>query len=216
MAGILAIDTSTEVCSVAYFEEGILKNIIEEHRRYVHASMLAPLIKKVLHLSNVEKPDAIALSSGPGSYTGLRIGFGTAKGLCYAWDIPLIGISSLLSLAQQFNTKADFNVPIMDSRKGEVYAAIYDNKLRKVVEPEPLSVDDLHEKLDVLKGTIICGGNGAYKLNTDKYKLNNIQMEEVYSSARGLLKVSLRRFEQKRFESVFNYKPLYLKQFQSG
>jgi len=137
MALILAIETTTKNCSVALFNKGILLQLKEENSdSYSHAENLTLFINEVLIKENISinKLDAIAVSKGPGSYTGLRIGTSTAKGLCYSLGIPLIAISTLkaMALGVSENQKSDFYCPMIDARRMEVFAAIFDDENNQV------------------------------------------------------------------------------------
>ena len=135
MAYILSIETSTAVCSVALHENARLISLLEVHQEYSHASKLGVLVKEVINISGVEigKVGAVAVSAGPGSYTGLRIGTSLAKGLCYSLGIPLLAVSTLTVLATKLfntNTTDAFLCPMIDARRMEVYCQIHLNFFR--------------------------------------------------------------------------------------
>ena len=151
MSYILNIESSTTNCSISLSYDGKVISLNENNdEKYSHSTNLHSFIKDVLTKSNVslQKLSAIAVSKGPGSYTGLRIGVAAAKGLCYALDIPLISISTLLVLAKQIKFKKEgLIIPVMDARRNEVYSAVYDNsynKLRKDL-PEIINKDSFCE-----------------------------------------------------------------------
>ena len=138
MSYILNIESSTTNCSISLSFDGKVISIKEDNdEKYAHSNNLHSFIKYVLNESNVSinKLSAIAVSNGPGSYTGLRIGVAAAKGLCYALDIPLISISTLLVLAKQIKfIKDGLIIPVIDARRNEVYSAVYDKSYNKIRE----------------------------------------------------------------------------------
>ena len=173
MAVILNIETSTNVCSVAVTAEGMVLTHFEDDRGQNHAALLSGYIKTCLdYLRDKEMTlDAVAVSLGPGSYTGLRIGLSEAKGLAYALNIPLIGIDTLqiMAVSVMFNHEVDPDalfVPMIDARRMEVYTAVYDMVLDAQLAPTPLILDETsyHEWLD--KGEkLLFFGNGSDKAN---------------------------------------------------
>ena len=149
MANILNIDTSTDVCSVALTSEGTVLEHREDYEGQNHAKVLSSFINDMLDYATPRgiKLDAVAVSMGPGSYTGLRIGLSEAKGLCFGSDIPLIGISTLelLTVTVMFREFWDDDilfVPMIDARRKEVYTGVYDLALNKIMQPQPLILDE--------------------------------------------------------------------------
>src|SRR5690554_190665 len=140
----LSIETATVVCSVALHLDGQLLALQELHLKQSHSGYLAVLIKDIVHYTGYTMGDLdmIALSKGPGSYTGLRIGTATAKGLCYALDVPLIALDSLTALARQVTSKDGLIVPMIDARRMEVYTAIFDENYNKKSEIQALIIDE--------------------------------------------------------------------------
>ena len=147
MALILSIETSTAVCSVALHENGRLLTVMEVHQEYSHASKLGILVSELMNISEVkiDKIKAIAVSSGPGSYTGLRIGTSLAKGLCYALDIPLVAVPTLKILAASVSPlyQVDsFLCPMIDARRMEVYCQLFDGNLEEYEPVKSVVVDE--------------------------------------------------------------------------
>ena len=170
---ILNIETSTTVCSVALSKDGNLIAFQEVNDGYTHAENITVFIEKAIAEAKIkyEELDAIAVSIGPGSYTGLRIGLSTAKGLCYALNKPLIAISTLKSLAAQlhyslFNIQYSLLCPMLDARRMEVFTGLYDNQLAEVVAPHALILN-ANSFSDYLENQTICFlGNGSIKSKT--------------------------------------------------
>ena len=149
MATILNIDTSTDVCSVALTCEGEVLEHREEYEGQNHAKVLSAFIKDMLDYATPRgiKLDAVAVTTGPGSYTGLRIGLSETKGLCFGLNIPLIGISTLelLTVTVLFKEFWDDNVlfvPMIDARRKEVFTGVYDNAFNKIMQPQPLILEE--------------------------------------------------------------------------
>ena len=166
MAYILNIETTTTNCSVSLSKDGEALVLKEDYNtQYSHAETLHVYIDEVLKTAKVLKSDlnAIAVSKGPGSYTGLRIGVSAAKGLCFALDIPLISISTLESLAHQIKIDSGIIVPMLDARRMEVYSAIFDANynLTRPIEAQILEEDSFKEYL--VKEQVHFIGNGVEK-----------------------------------------------------
>ena len=168
---ILNIETSSDMCSVAMTSGGGVLIEKREERGMNHAKVLAPFIEECMnYLANHDqKLSAVAVSIGPGSYTGLRIGLSTAKGICFGKDIPLIGISTLEIIAvsamfRKYDWEGDeLLVPMLDARRMEVYTGVYDFALNPIIQPQPhiLSEESFKEYLD--KGKLYFMGNGSIK-----------------------------------------------------
>ncbi len=170
MAIILNIETSTDVCSVALTFDGQVVTSREDYQGHNHATMLSGFIKDCLDEAKDKniKIDAIAVSIGPGSYTGLRIGLSEAKGLAYALDMPLIGVSTLeiMTVAVMFSDFFDENVmfaPMIDARRMEVYTGVYNYALTPLKSPAPLILDENSYKEFLDAGPVIFFGNGSEK-----------------------------------------------------
>lgn len=219
---ILCIETATKNCSVALFKGEELLAIKELGGAYSHAENLTVFISEIFKASNLsfQQVDAIAVSKGPGSYTGLRIGVSTAKGLAFALQKPIIGVDTLYamtSLAAQDYHDADICFcPMIDARRMEVYCAIYDKDLSqlKPISAEIIS-EDVFDKV-VGKRKMILFGDGAMKckeifINKDNY----IFTEKEYISSKGLINAAIKKWKNNDFEDVAYFEPFYLKDFVS-
>lgn len=215
MAIILNIETATKNCSVSLSKIG--KTIfVKEHadQGYSHAEKLHVFIDEVIKECQIDisEINAVAVSKGPGSYTGLRIGVSAAKGLCYALNIPLIAVDTLEILANQVQKKDGLIVPMLDARRMEVYSAVFNNDLEKISETkaEILSTDSYDE----INEKIYFVGDCQEKCQTVLTK-NNFEFlsEIVYPSANEMSKISYQKFENKQFEDVAYFEPFYLKDF---
>lgn len=215
MTYILNIETATKNCSVALAKDGEIlfcKEIAEEG--YSHAEKLHVFIQSVLEKASLSFKDlsAVAVSQGPGSYTGLRIGVSSAKGLCLALSIPLIAVDTLQVLAAQVKVNSGLIVPMIDARRMEVYTAVFDAHLQKlsVVKPEILTENSFQD----LQETVYFIGDCAEKAKTVLKKENFIFLEKViYPSAREMALLSFNLFQQNKVESVAYFEPFYLKEF---
>jgi tRNA threonylcarbamoyladenosine biosynthesis protein TsaB len=220
MALILGIETATKNCSVALFKDGI---VIAEKEHisdgYTHAEQLNLFIQEVIDLANItlKKVEAVALSMGPGSYTGLRIGTSTAKGLCYALDIPLIAISTLkaMSFVVAKNVKSAIYCPMIDARRMEVFSALYDEN-NKQVRGMQADVVDENTYAEFLVNEIIFFGDGSLKCQEILNHKNAKFIEGIYPSAKNLGTLAKAKFESKDFEDVAYFEPYYLKDFVAG
>ncbi len=215
MVRILHIETATKVCSVGISQDGELIAIEEESSsKYIHAERLTVLIEKIMKTTNFNFSDlsAIAVTSGPGSYTGLRIGVSTAKGLCYATDIPLIAIDTLDGIIDQARIKyPGISICAMiDARRMEVFSKIADENGNSV---KPLSADELESKTyDEFKPFVACG-DGAEKCQeiwgNDSVKFDS----SIGSSVRGQIRIAYQMFQKESFVDVAYFEPRYLKDF---
>ncbi len=215
MAYILNIETATKNCSVAIAKDGKViccKELATEG--YSHAEKLHVFIEEVLKQAQItyKDLDAIAVSKGPGSYTGLRIGVSAAKGLCYALDIPLIAIDTLEVLAAQVKIEEGIIIPMLDARRMEVYSAIFNSNQEKIreVAAEIISEDsfsDIQEKIHII-------GDCQNKLKVVMTQDNFIFMENViYPSAREMTALCFEKFVKQDFKDLAYFEPFYLKDF---
>ncbi len=222
MANILLIETSTEVCSVGISVNGQLVSLKEKRDQKSHATKIALFIDEILRESSIrpQSLDAVAVSSGPGSYTGLRIGVSTAKGICYALGIPLIAIDTLQSLAQSFADehhgmigKNDILIPMIDARRMEVYAAYFDSNGNRICPTEAIVLKE-NSFNDRTSAKIWLLGDGAAKttnLFAHREDLNIIN--DYLPSAKHLTNQASQAFKKKEFADIAYFEPHYLKDF---
>ncbi|HEX6893446.1 MAG TPA: tRNA (adenosine(37)-N6)-threonylcarbamoyltransferase complex dimerization subunit type 1 TsaB [Chryseolinea sp.] len=220
MVRILSLETSTTVCSVALHENNSLVAVAEVHLEHSHASKLAQLIDTVVKISgfSLAELDAVAVSSGPGSYTGLRIGTSTAKGICFALNVPLIAINTLAVLSEQMNktnTEKSLLCPMIDARRMEVYCLITDAKGSVVQEVEARVIDEKSFEDLLNEHRMIFFGNGAEKCRSVITHNNAFFVEGVTPSAVQLGSMACRKFERAEFEDLFHFEPFYLKEFKA-
>lgn len=224
MANILNIETSTEVCSVALTSEGQVLDHNENYEGQTHATLLSEYVQNMLKYARSRelKLDAIAVSIGPGSYTGLRIGLSEAKGLAFGLDVPLIGVSTLqlLTVSTMFNHFIDeeqvLYVPMIDARRMEVYTAAYTPALEAVLEPQAMILDE-HSFEDLLdKGyTLVLMGNGSVKAREVITHKGVRFIDGVKPVAVDMLALAERAWREQDFIDVAYSTPLYLKEFQA-
>ena len=214
MARILLIETSTSVLSVALACDGtvVAERICTEPR--MQASLTAPLVKEVLDNAGLKVTDcdAVAVSSGPGSYTGLRVGVSTAKGLAFGAGKPLIAVGTLDILVDGVTDRPDFIVPMIDARRMEVYTAVYSAEGERLTEVEShiIGPDSFAEYL--AKGKVLFVGDGALK-GKDVIAHPNASFQEAYPLARHMAPRARKAFEEGKFENLAYFEPFYLKDF---
>jgi tRNA threonylcarbamoyladenosine biosynthesis protein TsaB len=224
MAKILNIETSTRACSVALAIDGKVVAIEEAFERNSHAENITIFSETVLKQAglNFHDLDAVAVSKGPGSYTGLRIGVSTAKGFCYSLDKPLIAVSTLQALAAGMisKTKNPENYlfcPMIDARRMEVYSALFDSELKAVRETQAEIIDENSFKDLLSSKKIVFAGDGADKCerilgaNPKVYFIS-----DLLPSAHFLAPLSEKKFQNGSFEDVAYFEPFYLKDFVAG
>lgn len=212
---ILNIETATKNCSVSLARNGetiLCKEIAEEG--YSHAEKLHVFIEEIIKESqlNIKDLTAVAVSKGPGSYTGLRIGVSTAKGLCYALGIPLISVDTLAVLAAAVTHNDGWIVPMIDARRMEVYSAVFDQNYNKIkdVQAEILTENSYSEVTD----TIYIVGDCQEKCKTVLTRANFVFLPEIiFPSAQEMSTLSYAKFVQNDFEDVAYFEPFYLKDF---
>lgn len=215
---ILHLETATKVCSVGLSLNGKLIGLKEiEEDGYSHGENLNCFIEDVLLETSIKIKDlsAISLASGPGSYTGLRIGAATAKGLCYALEIPLIAIDALTCLAEIAREKhpAGTLCPLIDARRMEVYNLLYDTNGKALKE---ISADIIDETSYSEFEPFIYFGDGAEKLQ-DIWADKNCAIDStIRASASGQVKLAFQKFQENKFEDVAYWEPFYLKDFIAG
>lgn len=216
MAILLCIETTTTNCSVALAKDDVILAFKEDMGlNYSHAERLHIYIAEVLREANISKSeiDAVAVSKGPGSYTGLRIGVSAAKGLCYALGVPLIATNTLKALAMQVNDPSDYIIPVLDARRMEVYSAIFNSEFNELrgIEAQIVAEDSFLKYLD--SGKVVFIGNGAAKLK-DLIKHPNSQFNDVaLPSAREMVTLATVKYKISDTEDVAYFEPFYLKDF---
>ncbi|AXO80338.1 tRNA (adenosine(37)-N6)-threonylcarbamoyltransferase complex dimerization subunit type 1 TsaB [Olleya aquimaris] len=216
MAYILNIETSTTNCSVSLSKQGETLVLKEDYGNgYSHAEKLHVYIEEALKEAkiNSEQLQAIAVSKGPGSYTGLRIGVSAAKGLAYALNIPLISVSTLQALAKQVEADSGLIVPMLDARRLEVYSAIFDinNRLLRKIEAQILDENSFEEQLNI--GKVFFIGDGVAKTKTLLSHANAIFIENKLPSAEQMSALSFDKYKKSDIEDVAYFEPYYLKDF---
>lgn len=220
MALILSLETSTDICSVALHRDGTLINEIIVDQPQAHASRLAPLIRDLVTQSSSRVSDlsAVAISSGPGSYTGLRIGTSTAKGICFTLEIPLIAVGTLEVMAaravNQVHEKEAFLCPMIDARRMEVYCQLFNTKLEPVSGMEAKIIDEssFQELLNTHK--MFFFGNGAAKCRSMLNSDNARYLDGIQPHASQLGALAGVKFVNRDFQDVSAFEPQYLKQFE--
>ncbi|TYP99647.1 tRNA threonylcarbamoyladenosine biosynthesis protein TsaB [Tenacibaculum adriaticum] len=216
MALILNIETATKNCSVSLAENGkvlVLKELNEGN--YSHAEKLHLFIQDILEEEkiNINKIDAVAVSKGPGSYTGLRIGVSAAKGLCFATNKPLISIETLGSLAHAISIKNGFIISMLDARRMEVYAAVYNSDHLQIREIKAEIIDEGSFSEYLLDNTVYFLGDGAEKCKEIIKSDNAVFIDDKFPSAKEMASLSYEKFQQNNFEDVAYFEPFYLKDF---
>lgn len=213
---ILLIETATKVCSVGLAKNGQLMTYKRAEQEMSHASQLTITIQSLMADSQLEMSDleAVAISIGPGSYTGLRIGLSTAKGICFALNIPLIEVDTLQSLAwkaQQLHPEITYFIPMIDARRMEVYTAIYDSNNNEIAERHAKIIDESSfQELFNEEKTIVFAGNGAMKC-AETLANPNARFIELDCSSENLFALASASFEQKDFADMAYIEPFYLK-----
>lgn len=219
MATILQIETATQVCSAALSVNGETIALKELAAQNIHAGSLTLFIQEVMKQAavNYSDLDAIAVSKGPGSYTGLRIGVSTAKGICFAQEKPLIGIDTLQMMAQGFlKLNPEYTglvCPMIDARRMEVFTACYDHQLNQVSAVEAKIIDEtsFQEELDQQLITFV--GDGAMKCSETIVSANAAFSDVNFNSASHMSTLAFNAFKQNAFEDVAYFEPYYLKDF---
>jgi tRNA threonylcarbamoyladenosine biosynthesis protein TsaB len=218
MAHLLHIETATTNCSVALSHNGNLVHCIENNEAdFRHSDHLHTIIKQLLDQVSI-KPfqlSGVAVSKGPGSYTGLRIGVSTAKGLCYAHDLPLISVNSLEVLAAAYTPEtSDLLIPMFDARRMEVFTMVLNAK-KEVVSPtrtEIITSDSFKELRD--QGRLVLFGNGSNKCKGIIPEENTYFVDSLKEpSAQHMVVTATNKFEAKQFEGTAYFEPFYLKDF---
>ena len=227
MAHILNIETATAVCSVALSIDGEISAVQESFTRNSHSELITIFCEKVIEDAGIRFShlDAVSISKGPGSYTGLRIGVSTAKGFCYGLDIPLISYDTLSAMAIGMKSKLDYNngsfptlfCPMIDARRMEVYTALFNETLDAIenTSAQIIDKDSFSKYLSTHK--IVFAGDGAAKCKEIlNHQPNAIFVDDFHPSATYLSKISEQKFQAMEFEDTAYFEPYYLKDFVAG
>ncbi|MBJ7882232.1 tRNA (adenosine(37)-N6)-threonylcarbamoyltransferase complex dimerization subunit type 1 TsaB [Gelidibacter salicanalis] len=216
MSYILNIETATTNCSVSLSKEGEILILKEDYNsNYSHAESLHLFIDAVLKEAHLkpEELDAIAVSKGPGSYTGLRIGVSSAKGLCFSLDKPLISVDTLEALSHQLAIEDGCIVPMLDARRMEVYAAVYDKNHQQVRAIEAEILDEHSFKTYLETGKVYFIGNGVEKTKQIITHPNAVFIENKLPSAKEMGALATVKYKKSDIENVAYFEPFYLKDF---
>ncbi len=217
MAIVLNLETATTNCSVSVAKDGKVIYLKEHNSsNYSHAEQLHVFIEDALKEASlsINNINAIAVSKGPGSYTGLRIGVSAAKGLCFSLDIPLISIPTLESMAHQVSLQENtVVVPVLDARRMEVYSTVFDASYTEIRETQAEIINENSFLEFAKKGKVVIAGNGAEKCKETLTHPNFIFNTGVVPSAKEMAKLSFKKYQNKEFEDVAYFEPYYLKDF---
>jgi tRNA threonylcarbamoyladenosine biosynthesis protein TsaB len=219
VAFILNIETSSTVCSVSLSKNDELISFKEINDGFTHAENLHIFIEEVLKAANISVKDlnAVAISKGPGSYTGLRIGVSAAKGLAFSLNIPLIALDTLQIMTNSALVKNETNVvycPMIDARRMEIYTAVYDKDLKQLKETEALIVDEKSIQPFSKFDKIYFFGDGMQKCKEVLSTLKNAHfIDSILPSAKNMCDLSYKKYSEKKFEDVAYFEPFYLKDF---
>jgi tRNA threonylcarbamoyladenosine biosynthesis protein TsaB len=230
MALLLSIETSTHSFSCALHQDGQLLSFEESIAAQTTASLLAVMIEKLFEDAQEKKNNlcGVIVASGPGSYTGLRIGVATAKGICYALNIPLVSVETLYLMAYQFkNSFSSLPIaigmergagdgvllcPMLDARRMEVYCTLFDNHL-SIIEPTQAKIIDEKSFSDKLNHQIYFFGEGSDKCKNIIQHPNAKFISDIKPSSKELGEIGFQKFQQGHFEDVEHFEPFYLKDF---
>ncbi|MBT0812287.1 tRNA (adenosine(37)-N6)-threonylcarbamoyltransferase complex dimerization subunit type 1 TsaB [Litoribacter ruber] len=217
MGLILSIETAISVCSVALHREGKLLGLLELHQDNVHSQKLMPSIDSLMQRVGVATADldAIAVSAGPGSYTGLRIGVSTAKGFAYAHNLPLIGVDTLDALAlrvKDFMPAGSRAIPMMDARRMEVYCKTLNHGMEELTPLAPVVVDEDSFGEDLQNGPVLFIGDAVEKV-ANVIRHENARFIPLVNSAESVGQIAFGKFEKKDFVDLAYFEPNYLKEF---
>ena len=215
MALILNIDTAVDVASLCLAKDGEVLSIARNESQKDHAAWLHIGIKEIFEKNGLElrSVDAIAVTGGPGSYTGLRIGMATAKGICFALNKPLISLNTLLVMGNAAkNESADLLCPMIDARRMEVFTAIYTKELKIVKDPAAITLNE-NSFAEYLSNNSICFfGNGSNKFQAIE-KSPQAFFSNIKTDASSMISLSEKSFTEKKFADLAYAEPLYLKEF---
>lgn len=222
MALILAIESATSVCSTSLFENGDLLDSNEVNQPNAHSSLLSVMVDELLSRNNLRSNQlqAIAISEGPGSYTGLRIGASLAKGICFASDLKLITVNTLDSIAYNAKglykgTDEDFYIiPMIDARRMEVYTKVLDSDFNNWKEIKAMVIEEDSFATFLLEQKCIFCGDGAEKCK-DIITSPNAVFVDALATSRTMGIIAEAKFQKREFANVAYFEPFYLKEFQA-
>lgn len=223
---ILCLETATPVCSVALNDGCCTIALRETERQNAHSEKITNFIREVMEVAKIDykQLDAVAVSQGPGSYTGLRIGVSTAKGICYAADLPLMAIDTLEAMANGMKMKLgsqiadnDLLIPMIDARRMEVYASVFDAQLNRINDTAALVIDE-HSFEDLCRDHHLwLFGDGAPKISKLFENHPGISIVEGFKpSAAYMLPLAEKALREQKFVDVAYFEPFYLKDFIAG
>lgn len=220
MDRFILIETSTSLCSTALCEDGKILSYRESTTPRAHASLTAVFIKEMLDETGLKAGDcdAVCVSMGPGSYTGLRVGTSTAKGLCFGAGIPLLAVGTLDILAQQALDEGlvpegcRYIIPMIDARRMEVYSALFNADGQRLTETSPQIIDAGSLAEQLAQGPVLLIGDGAQKC-AEVLNHPNVQVAQCCPKASAMLKPAIAEYNEKRFKDIAYFEPFYLKQF---
>ena len=223
MANIINIDTSSKICSVALTSDSEVMAGFESKNEMDHSVSLAPFVEKCMDFAKDKgiKIDAVAVVSGPGSYTGVRIGLSLAKGLCFSLDVPLITLSSLevMAVRTMFSTPdwqgTEIIVPMLDARRMEVFTGAYDSRLNLIIEEQPMILDENSFEALRDKPKVIFTGDGCEKFRPLYQGTNAVFNSRIMPHAKYMAVLSEKYFRQNRFSDTAYSTPRYLKEYQA-
>ncbi|NTW33358.1 MAG: tRNA (adenosine(37)-N6)-threonylcarbamoyltransferase complex dimerization subunit type 1 TsaB [Bacteroidetes bacterium] len=223
MSYILHLETATRICSVALAENDKLIAIKETAVANSHSSVITLFVEEVLKIAKIkfQNLDAICVSKGPGSYTGLRIGVSTAKGYCYALNIPLITVNTLHSMAKVFTFEHFAQLsgdailcPMIDARRMEVYSALFNYNAEFIKDTAAEIIDNNSFSEILTKNKVHFFGDGAEKCRQSlSHNVNALFHEHFEISAKGMISLAWQKYQAKQFEDVAYFEPFYLKDF---
>ena len=220
MSKIILIETSTALCSVAIAIDGAIAGSRESNKPKAHASLTAVFVKELLDEQGlfVKDCDAVCVSAGPGSYTGLRVGASTAKGLCFGADIKLLSVPTTdVLVAQALSEKllpegCKYIVPMIDARRMEVYSALYDAKGKRLTETKAEIIDENSYSSQIQEGPVLFIGDGAAKCS-DIIKSDTVSFVHTCPHAVAMLKPACEAFKREEWQDCAYFEPFYLKQY---
>ena len=228
MTLILNLESSTEVCSASLSKDGKMVDLIENTEGQNHARLLSVFANQLMKNNNIafNQLNAVAISKGPGSYTGLRIGVSLAKGICYAAQIPLIAISPLQAMSSFITSQRDDHhipndrnllfCPMIDARRMEVYTALYDEQNREIEPVSAKVIDNSSFENYLTDHKIVFFGNGSAKCREAIKHPNALFVDDIRTSAQFMCLLGQKAYENKQFEDVAYFEPFYLKDFIAG